>query len=179
VLKPDASRDAIDDAMRAGSWRLTNVLLGGQARPPQLIFSRAEGSAHAYVIEDARLGVTYLSIQGGDSLAALAQLRRALPCYGPTDHEALVDAPGDAERILGLALVALQVPASEQVDDWLLGGLRDASAQVRAAALTAATYAPRPALLPGLMAIEHGDSEAGLRHAAGQVVSALYTGGPA
>lgn len=195
VLTSTVTRDDVDDAMVGAGFRLVNVVDALPGRPGQLLFARDAGASYVYVIDDLRLGVTYLAAtrrpeareQGAPAPAGvIEELRGALPCHEPSEHRALLasldaDAPrGDDEAIgLGLALLVLTDPQSDGAEDRLRAALKHRSPRVRAAALTAVTYAPEPALVPSLLAMQTSDPDPSLKEAAARVLQSLFSQGAA
>jgi len=202
VLSGSVTRDDLDDAFVEGGWRLVNVVDALPGRPSQLLFARDAGASYVYVVDDMRLGVTYLvanrpegaeAMAGPDPASVIAELSEALPCVdagarhellGALDGSEAPDrtsggrAPVPAEDAirLGLALLVLLEPEAEDAESTLRAALKHPSPGVRAAALTAVTYAPKTTLLPSVLAMQTSDDEPGLREAAARVLESIYTG---
>ncbi|MEZ4443788.1 MAG: hypothetical protein R3B72_32245 [Polyangiaceae bacterium] len=178
VLKDSVTRDDVDDAMAALGYRLTNVVPAGPGQPAQLIFSQPAGKVVAHVIDDQRLRVTYLAVQGEAAEPARDALAERLVALAPEAQaeilEGLPSASGASPELLrALASLVLQEPDGPRLDRHLEAALRHPDPQLRVAGLTAVTYRPRAALRPALDAIAEGDPEPTLRQAAGQILSQL------
>lgn len=196
VLTATVTRDDVDDAMIGAGFRLVNVIDALPGRPGQLLFARDAGASYVYVIDDMRLGVTYLAAtrrpearaQGAPAPArVLDELRQSLACHESAAHDELLapledgaqtEALVDDQRLgLGLALLVLTDPEAETAETKLRAALKHLSPRVRAAALTAITYAPKPGLLPALLAMQTSDPDASLREAAARVLESLFAQG--
>ena len=194
MLTDAVTRDDVDDAMVGAGFRLVNVIDALPGRPSQLLFARDAGASYVYVIDDLRLGVTYLAAtrgaeareQGARSPSdVLAEITRTLPCHQPSAHRELLaslddgGASDDDERMLGLglALLVLTDPDAEEAATKICAALSHPSSRVRAAALTAVTYAPKAELAPSLLAMQTSDPDPSLREAAARVLESLFSGG--
>lgn len=188
------TRDDLDDAMVGAGFRLVNVIDALPGRPGQLLFARDAGASYVYVIDDMRLGVTYLAAtrrpearaQGAPSPSqVLDELRPSLPCHETSAHVELLASlheakGGDEEALgLGLALLVLTDPDAEGAEAKLREALKHRSPRVRAAALTAVTYAPKSGLFPSLLAMQTSDPDPSLKEAAARVLESLFSRGVA
>lgn len=162
VLHADVDRDAIDDAAARLGWQLVNIIPAAERRPAQIIFAAPEGYVH--LIDDERLEVRYLQAPGpldvGDELR----------CYEDDDHQRLCADEGDVDAMkLGLALLVLHAAGPDAARVALLGrALVSEHESVRAAAFTAVTYAPWPALRPHLELMRDCDPNPVLQRGAAQ-----------
>ena len=163
VLHDEVDRDAIDDAARRLEWQLVNVIAAAPGRPEQLIFATRSG--HVYLVNDERLGVSYLQ---GDSLPG------ALPSYGTEDHHALCASDDLDEIRRGLALTVLYASGPDEARIALLGrALASPNENVRRAAFVAITYAPWPELATHVEAMRDGDPHPELRDGAARWLSTV------
>ena len=176
VLRDEVSRDDIDDAMHECGWQLTNIMPPQAHQPGQIIFTTPAADGFFHLVEDGRLGLLYFVGSGEAAEACLTQAREQLSCYLPGEHEQLLADPDQLERYRrGLALMVLTQPTVDRTALERAFAHQDAS--VRAAALTALTYAPQPQLRPVVEAMRDDDPQAQLRTSAAQVLAALYSGG--
>jgi hypothetical protein len=185
VLRDEVGRDEVDDALFERGCTLINVVAPSQSHPGQMIYATRDRRGVVYVIEDAVLGVTYLSGAGEVAVAELAALTERLPSWrGNGDVAALLATARDdgsigsgPGKILGvLALTAGSEPGDARVAVFA-DALAHSSAEVRLAALVALLYASTPwsALRDLVAQLASGDADAFVRLHAGRV---LETYGP-
>ena len=115
VLSHEVSRDDIDDAMAACDLHLINVIPGTGELPAQLMFAR-DDHTHAFVVEDARLGVVYVAVGGDDAL--LERITKAIPSVTEERAATLDTLPRHLERLV-------ELPCGVDCFYWYPGDLMD------------------------------------------------------
>jgi hypothetical protein len=63
-LRPDLTRDEVDDVAYEGGWHLLNVLPATDRFPAQRIFLAPDRLHNLVIVDDARLGPPYAVVQG-------------------------------------------------------------------------------------------------------------------
>jgi hypothetical protein len=177
VLRQNATRDDVDDAVLRCGWQLTNVLPASAERPRQLIYATRDGRT-VYLIDDVRLGVTYLAVTGEGAAELLRSVEGLSILRGEPLTAAQLEGAVDLLALRrGVAVPALSLESpSQEVVEAFERALEHADPQVRAIALTAASYALWPELRAVIERVRDGDSEAALRKTAA-TVQALYAAG--
>ena len=83
MLVDGVTRDAIDDCLIACDLRLVNLVPEGAAPPRQLIASSPDGATVATFVEDGRLGISYVVVEGSrphlDHVRFRERLRKLIP----------------------------------------------------------------------------------------------------
>jgi len=175
VLRQSATRDDVDDAVLRCGWQLTNVLDASAERPLQLIYATPDGRT-VYLIDDVRLGVTYLAVTGEGASEFLRRSVEGLSILrGEQLTAAQLEGPVDLQAFRrGVAVPALSLDSpSRGVVAVFERAFAHADPQVRAIVLTAASYALWPELRASIERVRDGDSTPALRKTAAAVM-ALY-----
>ena len=136
LLAPEVDRDALDTAAEALAWQLLNIYARTEERPRQLFFGLPDGDGIAVLVEDHRIGTSYLVVEGHAPELALDLAARHLREL--TRDEVLAELSEHRARTiawLGIARPAVLTPA---IDELLDEALQDEDANVRRAASFAA-----------------------------------------
>jgi hypothetical protein len=189
------SHDQIDDAAFEHGWQLVNVRGASGTHPAQIVYAEAgeaDPLGYLQVVEDARLGVAYLSAEGPAAESLLLRASESLACH-PAGHRARLLADGRLGHVRrGLALWALVGDASSELGATELGATELGATQLsatelerlrellrhpergwRVAVLTALAYRPVVALRPELERASEQDEDPGLRLHAAQLLLAM------
>lgn len=160
VLPETATRDAIDDAIAQTELKLTNLVSESPSHPRQIIASSTGG--FATFVEDARLGVRYVVVDGSAAGEIASRLEARLGAVAWADVEARAESAAAAERAWALRYaVAFHTP--ERASPLVVRGLADGDLVVRRVALIAAAYALTPAVRSVLAQRAKAESDGALR----------------
>lgn len=160
VLPETATRDAIDDAIAQTDLKLTNLVAESASHPRQIIASSVSG--HATFVEDARLGVRYVVVDGSGAGEIASRLEARLGAVAWADVESRAQSSTPSERAWALRYaVAFHTP--ERAAPLLVRGLADGDLVVRRVALIAAAYALTPAVRGALAQRAKAESDGALR----------------
>jgi hypothetical protein len=169
VLPETATRDAIDDAIAQTDLKLTNLVRESASHPRQIVASSAAG--FATFVEDARLGVRYVVVDGSAASEIASRLESRLGAVSWADVEARAESATASERAWALRYaVAFHTP--ERAAPLLVRGLTDADLVVRRVALLASAYALTPAVRGALALRAKSENDGALRHS----IEALLAG---
>ncbi|HEY1345687.1 MAG TPA: hypothetical protein VGF54_11910 [Streptosporangiaceae bacterium] len=175
VLSPRVTRREFEDIAFGSGWRLHEVVEAAEEHPYEEIWSVDNGRSAVHYIEDGLLGLLYVIVLGEHVDELEASLRRALETVRPADAlEWLDDAASAERRVQAAAYLAASAehPAPDLIEafDRLM---RDPVADVRRAAIFAATYPAWPELLPLVQNVARDDADAGVRDAAQEIAQIL------
>ena len=107
VLRQNATRDDVDDAVLRCGWQLTNVLPASAEQPRQLIYATRDGRT-VYLIDDVRLGVRYLAMTGEGAAELLRSVEGLSILRGEPLTAAQLEGPVDLLALRrGVAVPAL------------------------------------------------------------------------
>ena len=180
VLRPEVSRDDIDDALVLLGFQLTNIVPASAGTPAQLIFAASDAGSYVHLVEDAQVGRHYL-VAPPAAARHVAALASALAIERPEQARARVEvASSDGELAASLLVLALVVggerpPAPSDVAA-LRSALSHTSPLVRSVALAAACYAPWAELRPALEERALAESGGDLRGRALEVLASFPEG---
>jgi hypothetical protein len=151
VLRREVTRDDIDDAIARKQWRLMNLVPATATHPAQMLLLTEDRSHVLHVVDDAKLGLTYVVPSGPDAERCSREVRDALPTYGEDEIRAsLAESAGEKSaeaRVLSTKLAALALPAAE-ADAALRAARTDGDRVVRDAASLALPYLDLPRIAP-------------------------------
>jgi hypothetical protein len=170
VLREGVDRDAIDEAFAERGCRLINVVQPGPGHPAQMIYSARDRRSVLHLVEDALLGVAYISGDGEGADVELEALRARLAVYGEADVASLAAAACDAAgaaRTLGVLALTSGLEPDETRIRVFEKALTDERVDVRLTALVALSYVRWLALRDRVAQIAAGDVDGVVRlHAA-------------
>lgn len=160
VLPEAATRDAIDDAIAHAELKLTNLVAESASHPRQIVASSAAG--FATFVEDARLGVRYVVIDGSAAGEIARRLEARLGAVAWADVETRAQSSTASERAWALRYaVAFHTP--ERAAPLIVRGLADGDLVVRRVALLVSAYALTPAVRDALSQRAKSESDGALR----------------
>jgi len=160
VLPDTATRDAIDDAIAAAELKLTNLVAESPTHPRQIIASSPLG--FATFVEDARLGVRYVVVDGTAAGEIANRLEARLGSIRWADVEARATSNTASDRAWALRYaVAFHTP--ERAEQLLVRGLHDSDLLVRRVAVVALPYALTAAVRTALAQRAKAEPDGALR----------------
>ena len=174
VARETATRDEVDDAMRALGCRLINVVPATAGVPHQLVFASERGGATVHFVRDEQIGALVFVLGGPQRVVArlTEQLRSAIATYRDDEIEQLAARSDEPSAMLrGLQLTALTAQPSELRVARFSAALSHDDEAVRGSALDAAIYAAWPTLAPHVARLAERDPSAKLRTRASEVLS--------
>jgi hypothetical protein len=175
VLSPNITRRQFEDYAFDAGWRLHQVVDADQERPYEEIWAVDDGQSAVHYIEDELLGLLYVIVMGENARELDTGLRRGLDTVRPEVALGwLEDATWAGARVQAVAYLAA---AAEQPAPDLIHAfdrlMRDPDADVRRAALFAATYPRWPELLTLIRSVAKHDTDSEVRAVADQVAQVL------
>jgi hypothetical protein len=175
VLSPRVTRREFEDIAFGHGWRLHQVVDADEKHPYEEVWSVAQGASAVHYIEDGLLGLLYVIVMGEEVDELEASLRRALETVRAEDALGwLEDATWAGSRVQAAAYLAA---AAEQPTPDLIAAfdrlMHDPDADVRRAAIFAATYPEWPQLLAFVKNVARHDADDGVRAAAEEIAQIL------
>jgi len=147
VLRSDVTRDDIDEMIARLRFRLMNLLPATTSHPSQMIVLTEDRSHILQLVDDEKLGLTYVVPNGPDVEGCVREVRAALATYAVEEIQTLLAHRDANERALGVKLAALCLPADE-ANRALRAARGDSEGVVRDAATLALPYVELPRAAP-------------------------------
>lgn len=175
VLSPNVTRREFEDYAFAAGWRLHEVVDADEQHPYEEVWAMRDGHSAVHYIEDGLLGLLYVIVMGEQAAELDASLRRGLNTVRPEVALAwLEDATWAGARVQAVAyLAAAADQAAPDVIHAFERLMHDPDADVRRAALFAATYPRWPQLLAPVQGVAEHDTDSDVRAAAEEVAQVL------
>ncbi len=170
VLPETATRDAIDDAIAQTDLKLTSLVAESASHPRQIVASSPVGLAT--FVEDARLGVRYVVVDGSAAGEIASRLEARLGAVAWSEVETRAASATATERAWALRYaVAFHTP--DRAAPLLVRALADSDLLVRRVAVLASAYAPTPAVREALAARAKAENDGALRASLESLVARL------
>jgi hypothetical protein len=169
VLRPEVTREQVEDAALDLEWLLLKSWPRGQDRPYEDVWVDRDEQTWIHYIEDHLVDLRYLVVKGTDVSAVESEARQLLPAYQAEDARRAWDTATTAdERVEAVYLLALTAGPEDRsrAVAALQAASSDGDPAVRHALVLATTYVGWPELRRLLELLAKNDSVDAVRQEA-------------